>query len=214
MWARDCEDSNESAVGLHTHTRARALDAAAHRINERDPPSDCRAPGRCRCSLDLRSGGRTSPRACATGFCGARSRSLSARQRKPPPAIREPSTYQSQSAGGHVESAYLFSLVRLGNPALGDHLHGVHFVVGKVCHLVASSKAALGRGRERKRERDKLDDQFSNGSTLKSCIDHKQSAPQAQGSITAQQLDGWQVNAERLIVSRRNHCKEQQPLRQ
>lgn len=38
---------------------------------------------------------------------------------------------------------YLVSLVWFGHPALWDHLHCIHFVVGQVCHLIASSKAAL-----------------------------------------------------------------------
>lgn len=40
---------------------------------------------------------------------------------------------------------YLVPLVWFGHPALWNHLHSVHFVVGEVCHLIASSKATLGR---------------------------------------------------------------------
>lgn len=42
------------------------------------------------------------------------------------------------------DRAYLVPLVWFGHPALWNHLHRVHFVGGEVCHLVASSKAALG----------------------------------------------------------------------
>lgn len=44
---------------------------------------------------------------------------------------------------------YLVPLVRFGHPALWNHLHGVHFVGGVVCHFVASSKATLNETRER-----------------------------------------------------------------
>lgn len=44
----------------------------------------------------------------------------------------------------HTSDMYLFSLVWFGHPALWNHLHGIHFVVGDVRHLVASSKATLG----------------------------------------------------------------------
>lgn len=38
---------------------------------------------------------------------------------------------------------YLIPLVGFGHSALWDHLHSVHFVVGQVCHLVASSESTL-----------------------------------------------------------------------
>lgn len=40
-------------------------------------------------------------------------------------------------------TVYLVPLVRFGHPALWNHLHSIHFVVGEVRHLVASSKATL-----------------------------------------------------------------------
>lgn len=61
-------------------------------------------------------------------------------------------------------AVYLVPLVRFGHPALWDHLHGVHFVGGEVCHLVASSEATLG-------ETDKVD-RLRKSSRLKTCNGH------------------------------------------
>lgn len=64
---------------------------------------------------------------------------------------------------------YLIPLVRFGHSALWDHLHSVHFVVGQVCHLVASSKATLGRERGRHTKRMIVNKR----SRLKTCSSHK-----------------------------------------
>lgn len=53
---------------------------------------------------------------------------------------------------------YLVPLVRFGHPALWDHLHGIHFVGGNVCHLIASSKATL----EGDKQGDQLKQQVEN----------------------------------------------------
>lgn len=40
---------------------------------------------------------------------------------------------------------YLVPLVGFGHPALWNHLHSIHFVVGEICHLIAPGKASLRR---------------------------------------------------------------------
>lgn len=45
-------------------------------------------------------------------------------------------------------STYLLSLVGFSHPAVRNDLHGVGFVAGEVCHLVASCEATLRGGEE------------------------------------------------------------------
>lgn len=67
------------------------------------------------------------------------------------------------------DRAYLVPLVWFGHPALWNHLHCIHFVGGEVCHLVASSKAALGG--------DKHEDQLK-AAGWKPAMAHKQARSQ------------------------------------
>ncbi len=70
--------SNTSqAVYVQAKTQASCADCSRE-----VSPSDCRARGICRCCLGLRNDERISPHACATGFCGARSHSLSGKKKK------------------------------------------------------------------------------------------------------------------------------------
>lgn len=71
--------------------------------------------------------------------------------KKKQPKHRFPVTQDTLQDTQEKQSAvivYLVPLVWFGHPALWNHFDCIHFVVGQVCHLIASSKAALGRNRQ------------------------------------------------------------------